>query len=88
MMADDADKVVSLRTGEPISLEPREDVIKLAEDLLAAARSGDVVGMTVARLHRDDSTSYERAGDTSRALFGATVLLEVMVAKHLTAREE
>lgn len=64
-------KVVSLR-GHPIPAigEPNEKMIRELERLLEAARSGDLQGVVVAMLHKDDTTQSMRCGVMSRGLIG------------------
>ena len=55
-------KVVSL-TGDEISPgEVNAKAVEVAEELLARARSGDVVGISAVMLHSDRGTSYFHGG--------------------------
>lgn len=76
-MSDDRPKVVSLRSGAEIIPpgEPRPKIIEMCEDLLQRARSGDLMGLTVAMYHSDDTHSYRHEG---RAAFGTIGNLEML----------
>jgi hypothetical protein len=66
-----AEKVVGLR-GEivPQAVGVIPDVVKLLEDMLERARSGDVVGVSVAVQHSDECCQWHRAGLSSYRLLG------------------
>jgi hypothetical protein len=66
-----AEKVVGLR-GEivPQAVGVVSDVVKLLEDMLERARSGDVVGVSVAVQHSDECCQWYRAGLSSYRLLG------------------
>jgi hypothetical protein len=52
---------------------PRESVVKLLEEALEAARSGELQGVALARLHADMQCSYGIAGVVgSFSLLGAS----------------
>ncbi len=79
------DNVQSLRGGPVIKREPVPDVVKLFEDLLEAAQSGEIVGFAGAYLHCDDCTSYRRAGMITRGLLGALAIVQYRL---LSERDE
>jgi hypothetical protein len=56
-------KVVSLH-GEalPTPGEPVADVVKLLDEVLERARSGETLGVVVVERHADESASSDRAG--------------------------
>lgn len=56
--------------------EPDPDVVKLAEETLERARSGDVNGIAVVMQHADDATTYQNCGNTTRATIGALEILK------------
>ena len=60
-------------------VDPRvsaEQVVKAVSRILEQAQSGEVVGVAVAMIHADDTTSYTFRGDTGRALIGALDLVK------------
>lgn len=66
-------KVVSLR-GDPIATgEPNATVVSCLEKWLEAARSGDVVGVTIVLQHSDNTVSSNSYGVRSRAMVGVLV---------------
>jgi hypothetical protein len=66
-----AEKVVGLRGAiVPQAEPPSPDVIKLLEDMLERARSGDVLGVSIAVQHSDECCQWRRAGLTSYRLLG------------------
>jgi hypothetical protein len=64
-------KVIGLR-GQEVSdpRKPREDVIRMAEDLLERAKSGEVDGFLAVLHYADEATGIMRAGLASCAMLG------------------
>ncbi len=59
----DKPKVVSLRGAEIIPPGvPRPCIVKLAEEILDRARSGDLMGLSVVMYHSDDTFTYWHEG--------------------------
>lgn len=67
-----SDKIVSIRSGEPIIQkgEPHPDVIERLEKLLEAAKSGELSGVVCITLFKDDCTNYHIAGRRTRGQLG------------------
>ncbi len=72
--------------GDPIiTNKPDSDVVELFEEMLEAARSGEIIGFAGAVLHGDRSTSRRKAGTSSYAMLGAlTAVLHRLTNQHLT----
>jgi len=56
------EKVVSLYGGPTGVAEPNELCIAALEDALEKARSGEVIGVSIIRLHRDGCASWINGG--------------------------
>lgn len=70
-------KIVSLRGEEIVQPgTPRPAVIEILEQSLEMARSGEVVGVFIARLHSDDATTGGIEGAQDRGLIGLVEMLK------------
>lgn len=76
-MSEPGEKIVALR-GQVMPTEPTvvPHVVEILEELLAAARAGEIVGFAYATVHPGDVTGYGRTGRQIRALLGALDLLK------------
>lgn len=76
-MSDEATKVVSLN-GARIAPrgEPREDIIETLEELIAAARAGELDGVAIALQFENLTTSWRTAGRMTRATIGTLAMLQ------------
>lgn len=72
------DNVVSIHGGSIFRLNgvPQPAVIKLAEEILARARAGEIVGLSVAFYHSDESYSNQHAGPISFGHIGSVECLK------------
>lgn len=61
--------------------EPNADAVKEIEDLLAAARAGEIIGIAYVASHPADLTSFNWAGRVVRATLGGLVLLQHRMCK-------
>lgn len=71
------EKVVSLR-GEPI-IQPgviQPDLIGALEELLEAAKAGELAGFSAALLYKDDCTSFRINGRRNRGLLGCVEMMK------------
>lgn len=76
-------KVVSLRGGAiPCPGEPWPGVVEELERLLEAARAGEIIGIAVAVIHRDEATSSNFVGSVGRYVLGE---IEVMKSHIIAA---
>jgi hypothetical protein len=57
--------------------QPIPEIVDMAERLLEAAKSGEVVGIAACMTHRDDCTSYEITGLVQcRGLLGTLAMAQ------------
>lgn len=63
----------------PNARDPNPDVVKLLEELLDQARSGELAGFAIALLHPGDLTSWNWAGRKTRSLLGAIELCKTQL---------
>lgn len=72
---------IFLLNGGPIAdpREPRADVIKLAEQLLEAAKAGEVTGLVVALHYADGASGQRCAGVATYATVGRMESLKDLV---------
>lgn len=77
-------KVFSLRGGEIVPPGvPKENVIKLCEDLLERARSGDLRAVSVVMGHSDDTYSFRHEGPVVYGTVGACATLQHWIAREV-----
>jgi len=78
----DQPKVVSMRGGEILPPgEPRPNVIALCEDLLERAKSGDLMALSVAMYHSDDTHCHRHEGRAVYGTIGNIECLKTVVVK-------
>jgi hypothetical protein len=82
------DNVAPLFGGPRHVREVNEIAVAALEEALEAARSGEVVGVVIARLHHDNLSSYQIAGKIGG--YGIIGALEVVKAEltHLHIEED
>lgn len=76
--------VVPIRPGlapAPPDGEVSPETVKVLEELLEKARSGEVSGIAYAVSHSGDTTSFHCVGYGGRALLGAVTLLQHNICK-------
>lgn len=61
--------------------QPDQNIIKVAEEILDRARSGDLNGLAYVMHHSDDTTSYEYIGRIDRATIGTLEMLKLRICK-------
>lgn len=80
-------KIVSL-SGEPIQ-DPRvpdPDIVKFAEWLVEAARSGEIRGLAIAYHYADDSGGHNHLGWASHSMIGRLHAVQNQMAEALNAK--
>jgi hypothetical protein len=80
-----AEKVVGLRGAiVPQAMPPNADVIKLLEDTLERARSGNVLGVSLVMQYSDECCQWQRAGLCSYRLLGFATGMVAQMADQLS----
>lgn len=77
-------KVVSLK-GDPIKAPgtPNENVIKVLEWALEAAKSGEVTGIAIVYNYHDSCTAHQHVGGISRSMLGAIEIMKTKMIRDL-----
>ena len=81
------DNVTSLRGDPVIQRKPNPAVVELFEDMLEAARPGEIIGFIGAIIDSDGCSLIRRAGIATRGLLGALTIAQHRLIRDFEAEE-